>query len=750
MVLASLVWLAVAASVGTAEAARLAEFLPKLQPAEIIPGADRFGPVEGTPPAAAIYRGDRLVGYALLNGDVVAATGYSGKPIEIVVGIDAAGVIRGAKLVEHHEPIVLVGIPEAKVRAFIAGYIGINALDSFARVLAKPPVDLISGATVSTIVIGESMVRAALKVARSRGLGGAGASPSAAPTVVRRIDPNRMEPEDWTSLLGSGAVRHRLVTVAEVNRAFAASGNLAAAERPEPGPDDDAFIDLYLAEVSVPAIGASLLGPAEYANLTARLKPGQSAIVVAGHGRYSFRGSGFVRGGIFDRIQLIQDEDSLLFRDHDYKRLGDFAADGAPAFGEIGLFVVPARANFDPVAPWRLQLLVQRPIGALQKAFVTFDADYRLPDRYQIVEAPAAAIQAAPAASAAALSSPAPGLVAEPGEAPLWHRLWHSRRVDLGILAAALGGLTLVFFFQNLLVVRPRLHRWLRLGFLAFTLVWLGWTVGAQLSVVNVLAVLNSLGSGFSWDTFLLDPLIFVLWFAVAAALVLWGRGAFCGWLCPFGALQELLNQAARALKIPQLTLPWGVHERLTAIKYLVFLVLLALSLHSLGLAEQGAEVEPFKTAIVLHFQRAWPFVAFVAVLLGAGLFIERFYCRYLCPLGAALAIPARLRVFDWLRRHKECGSPCQRCARECPVGAIYPEGHINPTECIQCLNCQVTYWHEHNCPAMIQRRLKRERRETMASPEFRTAAARPGPTAAGPATAGPTYAGSTTKESRT
>ena len=61
-------------------------------------------------------------------------------------------------------------------------------------------------------------------------------------------------------------------------------------------------------------------------------------------------------------------------------------------------------------------------------------------------------------------------------------------------------------------------------------------------------------------------------------------------------------------------------------------------------LAERLAEVEPFKTAIILNFVRAWPFVAYAVALLVAGLFVERFYCRYLCPLGAALAIPAVAR----------------------------------------------------------------------------------------------------------
>jgi len=189
---------------------------------------------------------------------------------------------------------VLVGIPEAKVRAFIDGYLGMNVLEGAGKTTDRPPVDLISGATVSTIVIGESMVRSALKVARSRGLGGAGAK-APAETVIRRIDPARTAVEDWQSLTGSGAVRHLLLSVGDVNRAFERTGNPEATARAEPGAADDVFIDLYLAEVSVPSIGRSLLGDGEYANLTARLKPGQTALLVAAAGRYSFRGTGFVR-----------------------------------------------------------------------------------------------------------------------------------------------------------------------------------------------------------------------------------------------------------------------------------------------------------------------------------------------------------------------------------------------------------------------------------------------------------------------
>jgi len=281
-----------------------------------------------------------------------------------------------------------------------------------------------------------------------------------------------------------------------------------------------------------------------------------------------------------------------------------------------------------------------------------------------------------------------------------------------------------VFFFQFQATANARAFYWFRIGFLTFTLVWLGWMMNAQLSVVNLMALAGALQSGFSWDAFLLDPLVFIQWFAVAAALLFWGRGAYCGWLCPFGALQELTNKAARALKVPQWELPWGLHERLWPVKYMIFLGLFGVSLASIPTAERLAEVEPFKTAIILKFVRDWPFVVFALAVLAAGLFVERFYCRYLCPLGAALAIPARVRMFDWLKRYQTCGSPCQTCANECPVQAIHPTGEINPNECVNCLHCQVLYQSETKCPVVIRQVKRRAAVGSIPQPENAAVAA--------------------------
>ncbi|WP_312846766.1 4Fe-4S binding protein [Stappia sediminis] len=686
----------------------MSKFLDKAPVGELVPGADAYGEIAGDIPVVPALKGGETLGYVFLTSDFVSTTGYSGKPIHTLVGIDKDAVLTGVRLVKHSEPIVLIGIPEAKIRAVTEGYAGLDLKKEAAAGGEAHDLDIISGATVTIIVIDDSIVRSALKVARALGLGGL--EPEAGATGPKMVvDTSVEEKLDWQTMTGDGSVRRLSLDVGQINAAFADQGDPRAIKRPEKGPETDTYIDLYLALADVPSIGKSLLGEAEYANLMNRLKEGDHAIFVAGRGRYSFKGSGYVRGGIFDRIQLIQDDISVRFRDRQHTRVLKVEASGAPAFTEMDLFVIPADSGFDPADEFRLQLLANRAVGPVDKTFLTFDLGYRLPERFLKPETPARVADAGDAAAAPA--APA-SLSDDEGARALWQRIWRDRQVDIAVLAGALGVLTLVFFFQKQVTKNERFTFWFRIAFLTFTLVWLGWMENAQLSVVNVLAFFSAVTTDFSWNAFLMDPLVFLLWFAVAASLIFWGRGAYCGWLCPFGALQELTNRIAKVCRVPQFEVPWGLHERLWPIKYMIFLALFGLSLYSLDVAEHYAEVEPFKTAIILKFQRAWPFVAFVVVLLLAGLFIERFYCRYLCPLGAALAIPARLRMFDWLKRYKECGDPCQRCAKECMVQAIHPEGNINPNECLNCLHCQVLYQHDQKCPVCIKKLAKRKRFE--------------------------------------
>jgi NosR/NirI family transcriptional regulator, nitrous oxide reductase regulator len=702
-----------AAAAPSQAASRLEFFLAKEQPKTFHPQAAAFGKPQGNPPVVPLLgSGGKTLGHIFLNADWVNATGYSGKPIEILVAVDPNGFITGVKLVHHAEPIVLVGIPESKIRNFIKGYVGKDA-HALARAIAgnNRNVDIVSGATVTIMVIDDTIVHSAVKVAQALA-GQAGTGAAAAPPL--KIDPAQTAKQDWLTLLGDGSVRRLRLKVSEVNEAYEKAGHPAAkvpADEAKPG---DTFIELYAALVSIPSVGRSLLGDAEYQNMLKRLKPGQQAVLVAGNGLYSFKGSGYVRGGIFDRIHLIQRDISVRFRDRQHTRLADVLAEGAPRFREVALFRIDPKSGFRADRPWRIQLLVSREMAPLQKAFLTFDLGYTAPRKYFLKPAPA---------KVAAAAKPAPA-AAGPAATPLWKRLWQRKTVDIAILLAALGLLTAIFFFQNWVVLNAKRLDTIRVGFLIFTTFYLGFYAHAQLSVVNVLTFSNALLTGFKWEYFLTEPMTFILWCSVAGSLPFWGRGPYCGWLCPFGALQELTNRVAKLFKVPQLRLPWGLHERLWPLKYIIFMGILGLSLYSLALAERASEIEPFKTAIILHFVREWWYVLFAVALLVVGLFVERFFCRYLCPLGAALALPGRLRMFEWLRRYNECGSPCQTCAKQCMVQAIHPTGEINPNECLYCLHCQQVYYDDHLCPVMVERRQRRERRQARASkPEVIAAA---------------------------
>ncbi|WP_374300336.1 4Fe-4S binding protein [Paracoccus sp. (in: a-proteobacteria)] len=695
----------------------LQDLLPDQTASDLVPGAEGFGPIRDDVAAAPVLKGGQTVAWAFVTSDFVGTTGYSGKPIHTLIAVDPDARIAGVRLVKHSEPIVLIGIPEAKVRALVEGYKGLDLVAEAQSGGTTHEVDIISGATVTVMVIDDSIIRSGLKVARALGLGGL--APEAAATGPRfQIDPAAQAPADWATMEGDGTLRRLTLDVAQVNEAFAANPDARAAQRALTEAPDTIFIDMQVALVSVPAIGKAILGEAADANLRGWMADGDQAIAVFGQGLYSFKGSGYVRGGIFDRIVLIQDDVSVRFRDRDHRRINAVAAPGAPGFAEMDLFRIPAGTGFDPAKPFRIQLLVQREVGPIEKVFQTFDLAYQLPSHYlRQVTPPAPTVEAAPAAS-----SPAAAPAAQDesrAQADLWKRIWLDSRVKIAVLATMLVVLTGVFFFQHFAVRNERRFYIFRMVYLAVTLVVLGWMFNAQLSVVNLMALFGSLVTGFSWQAFLLDPLTFILWFAVAAALLFWGRGAYCGWLCPFGALQELTNQVARKLRIPQWTLPWGLHERLWPLKYMIFLGLFGVSLMSVEQAEHLAEVEPFKTAIILKFVRAWPFVAYAVALLVAGLFVERFYCRYLCPLGAALAIPARIRMFDWLKRYHECGNPCQICAHECPVQSIHPTGEINPNECINCLHCQVLYHSPKVCPVVIKKVKRRDKLAASAVPDL-------------------------------
>ncbi|MEF3047065.1 4Fe-4S binding protein [Pseudotabrizicola sp. L79] len=601
----------------------------------------------------------KIVGYLASTWQVAGSVGYSGRPLDVLVAISPEGRITGAQVMQHNEPVLTLGISDADIATYVGGFAGYDLTAPAGTGLRQPGVpDVISRATVSTGVIRDGILRTARTLAIGRGVIAAGGG----------IDRITFQQLDWAGLVAMGALAETRVSMTQ------AAASLSTAKIPlDPG--DGTFLQLWAGLIDPPSVGQNLLGQQVFTSAIGNLGPGETALVIISKGLHSHRGTDWRRSGLFDRITIIQGATRLHPTETSYQMVKRLAVADAPDVKEISLFRLPP--DIDPLQPIRIEVTASRATET-DAVSMTMAVDYSLPAAFRLPP------ETAPSA--------------------LWRDIWAAKRLETAFVACMVAVLTLILFAQEWITRRPRLWRSSRIGFLLTTLFVLGWGLNGQLSVVQVIAFIHSLLTGFRWETFLIEPVIFLLWAFTALGMLFWGRGVYCGWLCPFGALQELTNTAAVALGIRQIAVPQAVHERLWVIKYTAFVGILALSFYSLHDALILAEVEPFKTAISLRMIRAWPFVLFVLALLAASLFIERFYCRYLCPLGAGLALPAKLKVFDWLKRRPQCGRECRLCETKCTVGAIDPLGRINANECVLCLRCQVIMNDGTQCPVLKRR----------------------------------------------
>jgi NosR/NirI family nitrous oxide reductase transcriptional regulator len=644
---------------------------------EVLPGADSFSERMGKPSYVEAYRTDngdkQLVGYVFLSTDIVDIPAYSGKPVITLIGMDTQGIITGTKILRHSEPILLLGIPESVLTKFVNQYLGKYVGDKIEIGKGRDEegyigLDAITGATVTVIAQNQVVMRSGVAIARQVG--------------ILKIEPKPAirfsaldEKLGWDQLVKEGSVQRLTVKPEQLGMPR----------------DDQPYVDMYFGYLNTPSVGKSVLGDGGYRNLMSRLGPDDHAIFIVSNGSDTFKGSGFVRGGIFDRVQVAQDMDAYTFRDLDYLNLWGLEAAGAPSYKESAIFIIRGQ-GFSAAYPWKLVFLankLDRETG--HRDFVSFDREYWVLDKYQEAGRPT---------------------VVKP-DAP-WVRVWKMRAVEIGLFTALLVAVAVVYASRDALTRRStRKNKWpvnaFKYTFWVISIGFVGFGLLAQPSITQVLTWFHSLLFKWQWELFLTDPFIFLFWIFIILTTFVWGRGLFCGWMCPFGSLSELIYKVAGAigLKRFQFALPMKWHNRLKWIKYGVFFVLLAVSVFSMGLAEKLAEVEPFKTTFLVGmFNRAWPYTLFVAVLLGLSIFIERPFCKYLCPLGASLAMPSTFRWFG-LKRKQECNS-CKACAVGCGSLAIDEHGRIDHRECMHCLDCMILYTDEHACPPLAQERKRR------------------------------------------
>ena len=651
---------------------------------QLYPGAEKLGEVSGKPPAMSVLKGGQVVGYIYSTLDVVNMPGYSSTPFDVLAGVDLTGTITGAKVIYHSEPHVLNdSIRQPKLDHFLASHLGYKL---FGANIPQMPPDYVAGATITARAMRAGVRDSAKFVMRARGMG---------PVVkVPTLDIDGFSPLTFQQLLANGSLQHRWVSNEEAERLFAAIGAEApAADQPLSAAPDDIFVHLFAAYSTPEMVGRNLFGANTFASYASRKAQGGQVLFFASTGRFDILGNAYnqrAKNYTFDRLQLAQGEKVFHFdRDH-FQRIAMGSGEGVRGLSQGGLFFLDGNSGFDPMKPWRLELIVPSSDAEGAKS-LTIPVEYRLPSDLILM----------------------PDQAAEPA----WIAAWSDARTNLIVLGVMLTVLTVILALQGPLSRRRKLHRWVRNGYLLFCLVWLGWYAGGQLTIINIVNYLQAPFGDISLGFYLAEPLIVVIVAYTLVSLVLLGRGVFCGWLCPFGALQELLGQLARAIGLPQWQPSEKLQDKLWWGKYASALVVIGIGFYSMEMAETASEVEPFKTAITAHFIREWPYVIYSLALLSIGLFSERAYCRFLCPLGGVLAFVGKLHLFDMLKRREACGSPCHLCERACPVKAIAHNGKINMTECFQCLDCQVEYYDDKRCPPLVKDRKQKARQNLPVAP---------------------------------
>jgi polyferredoxin len=266
----------------------------------------------------------------------------------------------------------------------------------------------------------------------------------------------------------------------------------------------------------------------------------------------------------------------------------------------------------------------------------------------------------------------------EEEKVPGWREVVGAQAWDLGLFAA-FTVLAFVSFFRKSVALK-------HVTFVAAVL-YLGFAKSQLISIVNIFALVD-----WSLPIFRYSLAWYLLASFTVASTVLWGR-LYCGRVCAFGSLTQLMDAVIPAKW--RYDVPLRIERRASFIKYGI---LGAAILYFIITRDRMIYryIEPFW---MFGFHGSVVMWIGLAVLLVATVFVRNLYCRFLCPVGAALGLLSNLTVFR-IKRWKECNT-CKICQKACDWGAIRGP-KIVKSECVRCDDCERLYMDEKKCPHWI------------------------------------------------
>ena len=598
---------------------------------EVLPGAEVFEAQQGEPRAWPGYRTNpesrerELVGYAFLSADVPPEEpGYSA-PIDMLIGIDTDFNMAGIKILDYNETYRRTKGDFLARTDLLSQFRGKPIRDDFQ---ITRDIDGIAGSTVSVFAIARGARNAARLVAEAY-LDFDPGDPVQEARDARIVE--LMSQYSWEEMLETGMVRQLEV----------------------PLPDGQNVV-LSFSYMGHSGLGTFWIGDQAFAlaerGASAYLAGDEMVLVaIGGSAASQFR---------YDQLQFNQDNGRFLSW---FRR---FTAEDFVPTGNADSGMIAGHADFTGAIVLPDSIDITQPVTLGYRHLGTVD---RLTVEFQPV---GLGMQLALGEDVLSEQEIADILRAENSwmnrflEQPPWGITpWGKVTILLLILALAMAA-----FLRNSAQLR-----WITL---AVTAAYLGFIDGSFLSISQVVNTINQ-GPAFLASNL---PLLLFATFTVVTTL-LWGR-VFCSSLCPFGAIQDFITRFAPRRWRRQVS--QNFHVKALYLKYLILTLIIGAALVA-GEVSIFQYFEPFGTLFFMN--GALILWVILIAILAACFVVPRFYCRYACPLGAALGVVSLVSPLR-IKRVPQC-TTCIVCERSCPTGAIRRE-KIDFKECVRCDICEI------------------------------------------------------------
>ncbi len=599
--------------------------LSAAQLAAVLPQAQRFSPKQGNPPVYIGYESEakdaEIVGYAFETTDFEPQEiGYSA-PIEVLVGVDLAGELTGIEILFYRESYKSIRGDFLNSERFPNQFDGKSVADGF-RV--GRDIDGVSRATISSWAVSRGIRNSAREVARAY-LGEAAVFANAS---VEDQALSLLAPLSWEGLIDDGLVKLWPVLL-----------------------EDGTQIDLTVAFMGNEKLGEMLVGAEDYSRAereaSNRVREGALLLIgIAGNASSPFRQ---------ENLALQQGDWSYQVERRRFVYVGSAeAGKSRDKMRFAGAIVLPPEV--DIAQPFTLFYNTGKEVDSIDQLE---QVNYQVPP-----------IALALAQGRQVPAEYLPEIIDEyadlPIETGLQALLGSAPWTEIALL------MLLLTVAMTAFVRKDARLRWVAL---LSTFVYLGFVNGTFLSVSHITNFMKQ-GPGL----FLNDlPLLILVVFTLVTT-VFWGR-VFCSSLCPFGALQDILERI-----VPRRwrrSLPQWLHDRALWLKYVILAGLIAMAV---AYAELSVfqYFEPFGT--LFYQSQSLLLWGILSVFVAGSIFVPRFYCRYACPLGASLGVIS-IAAFWKIKRVPQC-EVCKVCEKACPTGAIRLQA-IDFKECVRCDVCE-------------------------------------------------------------